>query len=236
MKNFVKSAKAFMLFDLPLQTAFINHQFNQVHSTSNNQHSDWSTTATRQQLIYQYWYKYAASHFIAVFALATIVVLLFNRSDYPAAQVLGIITSGIIAYGILYLFHYRPWYSATFLPTLETIKENYERKQQEHLEKCRKAQLSNFALTLVFYALDKTTNLNSLQCNDRTATTLAKLFGVDPGSLKKNLALILGRHQPLTGRKSTEIRNDFSEGFSFLEEINCVEGIAVLKKLEQKLL
>lgn len=236
MKDFVSTAKTFLLFDSPLQTGFISEQFDQLHSISNSQHPRWSTNATRLQLIHRYWYKYAAFHFMGIFGLATLIVLCVNQPIYQPAQFLGIISAGVLAYGILYLFHYRPWYSSVFLPKLETIKEAYDRKQQEHLEKCRKAQLSNFALTLVFYALDKTANLNSLQCNDRTANTLAKLYGVDPGSLKKNLTLIFGKTQALTGRKSTEIRNHFNECFSFLEEINCEEGIKVLKKLEQKLL
>jgi fucose 4-O-acetylase-like acetyltransferase len=236
MKNFVKNAKTFLLFEQPLQPAFIRNEFKQVHTTSNNVHPGWSTKATRQQLIYRYWYRYAASHFITVLIIAALLVFPFNDTVERSALLLGFLSAGIMAYGILYLFHYRPWYSATFLPQLETIKETYEHKQQEHLDKCRKAQLSNFALTLVFYALDKTANLNSLQCNDRTANTLAKLYGVDPGSLKKNLTLIFGKSHQLTGRKSTEIRNHFGEGFSFLEEINCPEGIKVLKQLEMKLL
>jgi hypothetical protein len=53
--------------------------------------------------------------------------------------------------------------SSEFLPGLETVKESYERKQIEHPEKCRQAQLSNLALLLVFYVFDKTAVL--IPCN-----------------------------------------------------------------------
>ena len=80
------------------------------------------------------------------------------------------------------------------------IKENLEAQQNEKLEKCRQAQLSNFALSLIFYVFDKTSTINSLQCNDQFAGLLMKLYGVDTGSMKKNLALILGKKRQLPPR------------------------------------
>lgn len=72
------------------------------------------------------------------------------------------------------------------MPRLETVKEAYERKQIEQLEKCRQAQLSNFALALVFYVFDKTSGMNRLQCNDQSAELLMKLYGIDPRKYKEN--------------------------------------------------
>jgi hypothetical protein len=91
------------------------------------------------------------------------------------------------------------------LPRLETIKEAYERKQMEQLGKCRQAQLSNFALALIFYVFDKTSGMNTLQCNDQSAELLMKLFGVDHGSLKKNLGVIYGKKGKVSSRRQTVV-------------------------------
>lgn len=236
MIHIVKSAKAFMLFDLPLHTAFINQQFSFIQASSNNQLPGWSTTATRQKLIYEYWFKHVTLHFLVLLGISTVALLLLNGFDSPATQLAGLFSGGLLSYGVLYLFHYRPMFSSDFLPRLETVKEIYDNKQREKLEKCRKAQLSNFALTLIFFAFDKSAKLNSIQCNDRYAQLLGRLYGVDPGSLKKNIAIILGQGKTITGRKATEIQNQFEEAFTFLEELRCDTGIETLKKIENKLL
>ncbi len=76
--------------------------------------------------------------------------------------------------------------------------------------------------------------MNSLQCIDHHAALLTKLFGVDQGSLKKNLELILGKKKNLSERKLTEIRNQFEEAKTFFEEIQFKEGLRVLNDLEPK--
>lgn len=132
------------------------------------------------------------------------------------------------------LFHYWPNFYSDFLPKLETIKETYERKQHEQLEKCKRAQLSNPALVLIYYVFDKVSGMNSLQCKDQYAGLLTKLYGVDPGSLKKNLELIFGKKKNLSERKLTEIQNRFQEAQDFFEEMEFKEGLRILNELEQK--
>jgi hypothetical protein len=127
------------------------------------------------------------------------------------------------------LFHYRPNFYSDFLPKLETIKETYERKQLEQLEKCKRVQLSNPALVLIYYVFDKVSGVNSLQCNDHYAALLMKLYGVDQGSLKKNLELIFGSKKNLSERKRTEIRNRFQEAYDFFEEIQFNQGPKLLQ-------
>jgi hypothetical protein len=100
------------------------------------------------------------------------------------------------------LFHYRPNFYSDFLPKLETIKETYERKQLEQLEKCKRVQPSNPALVLIYYVFDKVSGVNSLQCNDHYAALLMKLYGVDQGSLKKNLELIFGSKKKSFGTQA----------------------------------
>jgi hypothetical protein len=69
-----------------------------------------------------------------------------------------------------------------------------------------------------------------------SAKLMAALYGVDAGSLKKNLALIMGKSKDLSLRKSSEIRKQFDEAFDFLQKANCIEGVAILKKMEGKML
>lgn len=120
------------------------------------------------------------------------------------------------------------------MPRLETVKEAYEHKQTEQLEKCRQAQLSNFSLALFFYVLADINGLNPLACDDHSANLLMKLYGVDPGSMKKNLELILGtgKRNNMTDRKMTEIQNRFNETYDFMEALQFSVGIKKLKELE----
>ena len=76
--------------------------------------------------------------------------------------------------------------------------------------------------------------MSSLQCNDQYAGLLTKLYGVDKGSLKKNLGLIYGRKKNLPQRKYTEIQNRFKEAYTFFEEIQFKDGLHILSQLEQK--
>jgi hypothetical protein len=96
------------------------------------------------------------------------------------------------------------------------------------------AQLSNLALTLIYYVYDKTSGINMLQCNDKFATLQMKLYGVDQGSLKKNLELILGKKKALLPRKKTEVLNRFDEAISYFEEMEFPRGVQVLLELRTK--
>jgi len=135
---------------------------------------------------------------------------------------------------LCFLFHYWPGFHNNFLPYLETVQQTFENNQLEQQEKCRQAQLSNFSLALFFYVISKINSFKSPQCNDQTSAYLIKLYGVDAGSLKKNLELILvpAKRKNMTERKITELRNRFNETISYMEEIQFAAGIEELKKLE----
>jgi hypothetical protein len=237
MKDFVKKVKSFATFDFPLQTAAIASQFANMHLKLQIDIPEWSTNATRQKLIYCYWFNHVTSHFAMLLGLpALMALILCNYSGGVCFYLLGVLISGLISYPVMYLFHYRPYFDSIFLPRLETIKEAYENKQKDQLEKCRQLQLSNFALTLIFYVFNKTCKMDSLQCNDNSAKLMATLYGVDAGSLKKNLSLIMGKSRELSLRKSSAIRKQFDEAFDFLQETNCTEGLVILKSIEARLL
>lgn len=237
MKDLMKQARSFLTFDFPLETTHISAQFAKTHSKLQIETPEWSTTATRQQLISKYWSTYVLRHFAVLFGLPVLILyLLHGGFDQPSFYLVTVLFAGLITYAVLYLFHYHPFFSSVYLPRLETVKEVYEHKQTEQLEKCRQAQLSNFALTLFFYVLTHTNGLNPLACDDHSASLLMNLYGVDPGSMKKNLELILGtgKRKSLSDRQITEIRNRFNETYDFLEALQFAEGIKKLKELEAK--
>lgn len=237
MKEILSSVKSFITFDFPLQADFIKAEFNTIHCKHLVDLPEWSTTATRQKLISNYWFIYVAGHFFVILGLSVLLCLLINRGFtqfnlYPA----GLLTCALISYPIFYLFHYRPYYDSIFLPRLEVFKEVCERKQVEQLEKCKQAQLSNLGLTLIFYVFDKTSGIKTLKSTDTYSELLMKLYGVDKGSLRKNLELILGKKQKLQPRKYTEIQNRFNEAYSFFEKLDFPKGIQLLKELETKVM
>jgi hypothetical protein len=123
-----------------------------------------------------------------------------------------------------------------FQQKISLQKEKIE-QQQEAIKKCRQAQLSNFALTLIYYAFAKTAGSTSIENDDHTANLLLKLYGVDRGSLRTNLDLIAGsgsKRKNLGERKYTEIRNRFEEAISFFNEMDFPRGVLLLKELELK--
>jgi hypothetical protein len=235
MSDLVKRVKSFIVFDFPLQPAYITTQFYSTHKKFQSETPGWSTAATRQKLISRYWFTYVAGHFTFLLGIPTLLIFLLYGFKQPGYYLPGIFLAGFISYAILYLFHYRFYFSSIFLPRLETIKELYEYSIIEKQEKCRQAQFSNLSLTLIFYVFDKKSGMNAIQCNDQFARHLMKLFGVDSGSMKKNLELLYGKKKLLSIRKTTEIQKSFQEAFSFFECMDFAEGIKELRKLEQKL-
>jgi len=232
MKELMQKVVSFITFEFALDRNCLSQQFAATHTAYQKNFPEWSTTATRQKVIFRYWFELVLSHFALLFGLPALLLLASNHFDTRYLSI--VFVAGILTYAVMLLFHYWPNFYSDFLPKLETIKEAYERKQHEQLEKCKRAQLSNPALVLIYYVFDKVGGINSLQCNDYYAQLLTKLFGVDQGSLKKNLELIIGKKQNLSERKLTEIRNQFEEAKTFFEEIQFKEGLRILNDLEQK--
>lgn len=236
MKDYVKKFESFIKFELPLDTANISAQFADIQKTSEAESPGWSTAATRQKLISSYWFTNVIGHFSIILGITATIIFL-SAARFEQRYLLSIIMAGLLCFTVMYFFLYRPYFGSVYLPRLETVKETYERKEFENLEKCRRAQLSNQALCLIFYVLDQAGGINAIQPNDQFAGILAKLYGVDRGSLKTNLELILGcsgKRNNITERKRTEIQNRFVEAHLFLKELNFSKGLALLEKLEAK--
>lgn len=236
MKDVVKKFESFITFDLPLETENITAHFTDTQMKLESETPGWSTKATRQKLISSYWFSNVIGHFSLILVFPAAVIFL-STAGFEQRYLLSIFVAGLLSFTVMYFFIYRPYFGSVYLPRLETVKETYERKEFENLEKCRRAQLSNQALCLIFYVLDQTSGMKSSQPNDKCAGILAKLYGVDRGSLKTNLELILGssgKRTNLTDRKRTEVRNRFAEAHSFFEELNFCKGLDLLEKLESK--
>ncbi len=236
MREMIVRAVSFMTFEPQLQIAQINAEFTETLQRVQSESQHLSTTATRQRLIAKYWYNHVIRHYASFLALPLIYTTAISiyQNEPVKYFLVGVFIAGILSYALMYLFLYRPQYVSNYLPRLETVKESFERKHLEQLEKCKQAQLSNLALTFVIYAFDKTSGMNSLQCNDQTAAILTSLFGVDQGSLKKNLELIYGKKKDLPPRKLTEITNRLEEAITFFESINFSQGANLVNEWKKK--
>jgi len=122
MKELLKKAKSFMTFDYPLQIAYISTQFANTHRKLQTEIPGWSTTATRQKLISNYWFTYVPGHFAIMFGLPVLVFFLWHGFGESNFFMLSVLIAGVLSYRILYLFHYKPYFSSIFLPRLETVK------------------------------------------------------------------------------------------------------------------
>ncbi|GEO11374.1 hypothetical protein [Segetibacter aerophilus] len=233
MKNVMQKILSFITFDFAFDRNCLTQQFNATQALYQSNIPFWSTNSTRQKVIGRYWFELVLTHFSFLFGLPALLFLM-TSAHFESAQITIIFLAALITFSTLMLFVYWPGFYNSFLPQLETIKEIHERKQFDQLEKCKRAQFSNPALVLIYYVFDKLGGNNSLQCNDRYAELLTKLFGVDQGSIKKNLELFLGKRKNLSERKYTEISNRFQEARSFFEELQFKEAQQILDQLEQK--
>lgn len=234
MKDIVTKIQFVLTFERPMQLDFIRERFTFLQQQHENESPGWSTGATRITLISQYWLNYAMYHCIMVLLIAFSVCLII-KGGFQSAYLIGMLIAGFLSFFILCIFFYLPGFITTFLPRLETAKAVYEQGQVELIQKCRKEQYSNLALCLIFYVFDQTNRLNSLQPNDQSAKRLTKLFGIDHGSIKSNLELLLrGAHsrKNLTDRKRTEIQNRFAEAADFFTALNFSEGLKTLEEME----
>lgn len=236
MREMIMRAVSFMTFEPQLQITQINTEFTETLLRLQPESQHLSTVATRQRLIAKYWYNHVFRHYASIL-LPSLIYTAANSiylNEPFGYFFVSIFIASILGYVLMYLFLYRPQYVSIYLPRLETVKEAFEREQLDQIEKCRQAQLSNLTLTFVIYVFDKTSGMNSLQCNDQTAARLTSLFGVDQGSLKKNLELIYGKKKDLPPRKLTEITNRLEEATTFFESINFPNGAAVLRDWKKK--
>lgn len=239
METTIRKVLDFITFETPLKQADIVTQFDTTLLTIPDEQYTPSTSIIKQKLVASYWLNYVTTHYCILFVFSFLLTIFFTGGVVYPIDYMSVLVVGIICFTTLVLFLYIPSFCFSYLPSLQIIKERYDQTHLGNVEKCRRQQLSNFALCLVFYVFDKVCSMNKLQPNDQYAGILLKLYGVDQGSLKKHLELIFlnsTKRRFLTDRKKTEIRNRFSEAYSFFEEINFPDAVSILRQLESKLI
>ncbi len=178
MKDLIQKVTSFIIFDLPVQNEFISSRFLCIHNNFQKQFPHWSLAATRRKVIADFWFSHVLLHFAAIISCGVLSVLLFGNNPPIAIKplVAAVFLGGCISFVIIVAFSYWPVYYSDFLPKLDTIVAQYEKeiKVAAEIKKCKKAQLSNPALVLIYYVFDKVTGMNSLQCNDHYARNAHK--------------------------------------------------------------
>lgn len=195
------------------------------------------------QTIGAYWYRLIPLHLLVILS-AGVLLYFVSGGNCNQSFTLVFLTVCMFTGIVLFFTLYLPNFFFRFLPSLPApVREQPVRIPTEPVflpkEKCRQSQLSNPALCLVFHVLQKSSGMESLPADDASAATLNQLFGVDPGSLKKNLRFFFGPasgRANLSERKQTEIRNRFQEARAFFEALSFPNGIRMLNDLEEKVL
>ncbi len=230
----MKRLKSFFTFDLPVNYNYIYSCFRRTHERQRYVYASWPAEATRRRLINEYWSN-ASWHCLLLIVLADVVVLFYSGQLNSMSMRAGV-TFGMAAYLPLYFLLYRPIFTSDFLPKLETVIAAYEDRERAWLEKCKQDQLTNRALVLLFYALDKTSKANYLTPSDKCADLLHKIFGSSPDGIKKALDLIFKKDKraKLEHRHIVEVGKSFEEAYAILEAMQFYEGIQQLKQLEQQ--
>lgn len=237
MKDIVSKVKSFVTFELPVQPAYVHAKFASLHERFQTEDPNWSTAATKQKLISSYWLGKVPVHFVGILAISLTALFILGELRLTDKLVVNLFVASFTSYLVLLAFHYKPEFMHNYLPQVENATAAYEERQNEKLQKCRQAQLPNFSLTLLFFVFAQLKGIEILRNDERVSTLLMKIFGIDPGSIKKNLDLLIlpSGLSKASDRKMTEIKNRFDEVYSILTELNLEDAVDYLKKLEREL-
>lgn len=234
----LRRIQSFATFDLPINYNYIYSRFHKTHEDYCSSYAVWATTATRHKLISEYWGNALRHYALLIGASVLFVILIYSPLIFTNSIQLGaLFMIAGLAYIPLHYFIYRPTFNSDFLPKLETAIKAYEGKEQAWLEKCKQDQLSNRALVLLFYVLEKTSKLSFLAPTDRCADQLHQIFGVSPKGMKNELELVFKKDKLVKpdSRQYMEIFKSFGEAYTLLETMQFNEGIQHLKELELRL-
>ncbi|QJB35945.1 hypothetical protein HF329_33400 [Chitinophaga oryzae] len=235
MRMILGRLQSFAMFDLPFEISWIQQSFVTIHENYSKAYQGWSLNATRKKLVADYWLKHVLAH-LGAFYLTGLVIVLFLGGKFDEFVLSGVLLGVLISLPVLIFWLYGQLFYFDFLPKLDTIMENYEGKQLLHLKKCQQAQMSNFALAVVYYALAKASGLQITGANRQYGERLMNLFGKDPDDMYRALKLIACKVSKLSPHKQTEIGKSLEEARSFFELIEFLPGIKVVEQLDSKLM
>ncbi len=229
MKEMMKRALVFITFEQLGNKSQIEQRYQHLSNAHQLQNNTIGLIVARHQIIYEYWYNHFL-HFCFMLLVATITThFAISKLCLPAVAI-----AGTLSYSILYVFNHRFIFNSILLRDINIVEEEYRQKVGEEIKKCRKAQYSNFALTLIDKVNAQISGMAPLSCDDKSALMLTDLYGVDPGSMKKNLELlyIKNKRKYFSERNKTEYKNCFDEAYGYFEKRHCLEGAKKVKELE----
>jgi hypothetical protein len=234
MKKNLQRLASFATFDLPLNVGYNQLQLLAIHKEKTATTPRWNIEGTRRKLIAHYWYGHVLYHFLSLFGVALLVILLF--SPYFNLLYLSVLCMmGGISFGVVYFCIYLPSFSSAFLPQLETLVANHKRAQIEIPQtKSAKTQSKIPALTVTLYALFKTAGVERVASDAFSAQMVNRLTGVDTDSIKENLRRII-HPKNLTPKERAEIVKGIAVARGYFEKLDHLPAIKLLDELEMKL-
>jgi len=120
MKDLMQKVMTFITFDFPVQATYINIKFAETHQKLQTEVPEWSSTATRQKLLFNYWSNHVAGHFTFLFGLPSLVFFFVSGGFHDfSGYLVTIMIAGMIIYFVFYLFHYRPIFCTSYLPSVK---------------------------------------------------------------------------------------------------------------------
>lgn len=145
----LKRLTSFFAFEPPVNYKHLYTRFCQTHEGQRNVYSSWPKEATRRRIISDYWSD-TVLHYLLLVILSAVVVFLEPFTDGFSIGMyvrMLVILAGLV-YVPLYFSVYRPTFNLEFLPRLETVIAEYEKREQAKLDKCKQDQPSNLSLLI----------------------------------------------------------------------------------------
>lgn len=129
MKKNLMRLSSLLQFELPLSYNHLSLQFSSEHQKQLLRFPTWSLQATKKQIIARYWFCDVVLHFIFLFGTAAVFTVVssgrLDLSFIPAS-----ILSGGIAFLILFILNYWPSYYLDFLPKLDSLVDEQQKKER----------------------------------------------------------------------------------------------------------
>ena len=233
MKEFVRRVKSFITFDFPLQPAYIKEAFTSMHAHYKEQFPNWDLEATRKKVISHFWFRGVLFHYSFILAFSTLLAMPILSTS--SSLLIPVFIAGCITLVTLTFFYYWPAFYSDFLPKLDTIMGEQQRRLRslEEIKKCKRTQYSTTTLIIIFYVFSKVGNIPLLPSNDPSAELLNKLYGVDKDKLKQNLSRLY-KLSRLSPKERAEIFKGIDTARDFFEVLDCKASLSVLDELEVK--
>ncbi len=225
----MKRALVFITFEQLSTKNQIELRYQHLGNAYQPQNNALGIITARHQIIYEYWYNHVLHFCFMIFVAIITTHFAISKLCLPAVAI-----AGILSYSILYVFNYRFIFNSILLRNINVVEEQCKQKAGEEMKKCRKAQYSNLALVLIDKVNTQISGMTPLLWDDKSALMLTELYGVDSGSMKKNLELlyIKNKRKYFSERNKTVYKNCFDEAYGYFEKRQCMEGAKKITELE----